>query len=168
MLRWKKLGKVFTPAGRAGPALAGGVRPGARHARASTTVVRVYLLAAARRRTAHGQYVSYGRVRRPRSRRPLARAARQRSEPILVSAALGEFDEFGTYPVSVDPGRRDESRAYYGGWTRCESVPFNVAIGMATKATAARRFARLGSGPVIPIHARRAVRHERPEGSPLR
>ena len=41
-------------------------------------------------------------------------------------------------------------RAYYGGWTRCESVPFNVAIGVRDEP---RRWlqtsAELGPGPVL-------------------
>ena len=46
-------------------------------------------------------------------------------EPILKLGDRGTFDEFGTYPVSVI--KYDNSLiAYYGGWTRCESVPFNV------------------------------------------
>ena len=61
---------------------------------------------------------------------------------------LGEFDEFGTYPVSVIRNG-DEVRAYYAGWTRCESVPFNVAIGMATSRDGGETFAKLGNGPVL-------------------
>jgi hypothetical protein len=42
-----------------------------------------------------------------------------------------------------------EVRAYYAGWTRCESVPFNVAIGMATSLDEGRTFTKLGKGPVL-------------------
>ena len=61
---------------------------------------------------------------------------------------MGEFDEFGTYPVSV-VRHGGGYRAYYAGWTRCESVPFNVAIGMATSADGIT-FERWGRGPVLP------------------
>ena len=61
---------------------------------------------------------------------------------------MGEFDEFGTYPASVI---RDGERVivYYGGWTRCESVPFNVAIGMATSEDGGVSFKKHGRGPVL-------------------
>jgi sucrose-6-phosphate hydrolase SacC (GH32 family) len=61
---------------------------------------------------------------------------------------LGEFDEFGTYPVSVIR-YGDEVRAYYAGWTRCESVPFNVAIGIAASIDGGATFTKLGPGPVL-------------------
>ena len=69
-------------------------------------------------------------------------------QPILSLGGLGEFDEFGTYPVSVIRNG-DEVRAYYAGWTRCESVPFNVAIGMATSRDGGKTFTKLGNGPVL-------------------
>lgn len=61
---------------------------------------------------------------------------------------LGCFDEFGVYPVSVI---RDGARvlAYYGGWTRCESVPFTVAIGLAESHDGGVSFSRLGPGPLL-------------------
>jgi sucrose-6-phosphate hydrolase SacC (GH32 family) len=61
---------------------------------------------------------------------------------------LGEFDEFGIYPVSVIR-YGEEIRAYYAGWTRCESVPFNVAIGMASSQDGGITFNKLGNGPVL-------------------
>ncbi|MBP9932979.1 MAG: hypothetical protein KBF25_04750, partial [Chitinophagaceae bacterium] len=39
--------------------------------------------------------------------------------------------------------------AYYGGWTRCESVPFDVSIGLAVSHDEGETFARIGSGPVL-------------------
>ena len=69
--------------------------------------------------------------------------------PILKLGELGTFDEFGTYPASVI---RDENKVkvYYGGWTRCESVPFNVAIGYAgTAEDGGETFDKLDDGPVL-------------------
>ncbi len=71
------------------------------------------------------------------------------ARPILALGGLGTFDEFGTYPVSVIRNG-DEIRAYYGGWTRCESVPFNVAIGVASSGDGGATFTKLGNGPVLP------------------
>jgi predicted GH43/DUF377 family glycosyl hydrolase len=70
------------------------------------------------------------------------------SEPILELGGLGEFDEFGTYPVStIKVG--DAVYAYYGGWTRCESVPFDVALGVARSDDDGKTFTKLGRGPVL-------------------
>jgi len=51
-------------------------------------------------------------------------------------------------PASVSPSLAQRG-AYYGGWTRCESVPFNVAIGVATSLDDGKTFAKSGNGPVL-------------------
>jgi sucrose-6-phosphate hydrolase SacC (GH32 family) len=60
----------------------------------------------------------------------------------------GTFDEFGTYPVSVIQDH-SQIRAYFSGFTRCESVPFNAAIGVAISNDGGLTFERLGDGPVL-------------------
>lgn len=69
-------------------------------------------------------------------------------EPILSLGAYGTFDEFGTNPISVI---RDDNNVhvYYAGWTRCESVPFNGAIGLAISRDNGNTFTRQGEGPVL-------------------
>lgn len=146
MFRWHKLGKVFDPRG------SGEGRPWMREfAQAPATIlhedfVRVYFSC---RPPADpgGQYVSYSAYV-DLDRRDPTRVVGVADKPILALGGLGCFDEFGTYPVSViaDGGR---FRAYYGGWTRCESVPFNVAIGCAESEDGGKTFRRLGPGPVI-------------------
>ncbi len=69
-------------------------------------------------------------------------------EPILPLGELGTFDEFGTNPVSAIRFE-NEIRAYYAGWTRCESVPFNAAIGLAISKNDGKSFYKLGKGPVL-------------------
>ncbi len=70
------------------------------------------------------------------------------TKPLLELGKRGTFDEFGTNPVSVI-SYGDGLRAYYAGWTRCESVPINGAIGVATSNDGGESFHRLGEGPVI-------------------
>ena len=145
MFKWKKLGKVFTPQEVTGRSWL------KEFAQAPATLVfddfvRVYFSC----RPApddRGQYTSYSAyVDLDRSDLFTLRAVSE--QPILQLGGLGEFDEFGTYPVSIIRSG-PEVRAYYGGWTRCESVPFNVAIGMAVSSDAGKSFTKLGNGPVL-------------------
>ena len=70
--------------------------------------------------------------------------------PVLALGEKGTFDEFGTYPTSV---QKDGERlvCYYGGWTRCLSVPFNVGIGKAYSYDQGKTFKKVGNGgPILP------------------
>jgi hypothetical protein len=145
MFRWRKLGKVFTPQEVSG-------RPWLREfAQAPATllfddVVRVYF-SCRPPADAGGQYVSYS-AWVDLDRADLRKVVRVAEQPIMGLGGLGAFDEFGTYPVSVIRDG-DLVRAYYGGWTRCESVPYNVAIGLATSSDGGETFARAGAGPLL-------------------
>lgn len=145
MFRWKKLGKVFTPQETTG-------RPWLREfAQAPATlllddVVRIYF-SCRPEPDAHGQYVSHSAYV-DLDRADLFRIRAIAEQPILPLGGLGEFDEFGTYPVSVIR-HGDGVRAYYAGWTRCESVPFNCAIGAADSRDGGKTFAKLGNGPLL-------------------
>jgi predicted GH43/DUF377 family glycosyl hydrolase len=81
-------------------------------------------------------------------RNNLFKVLRISQNPILDLGKLGMFDEFGTYPVSVIQ-RGPDLLAYYAGWTRCVSVPFNTAIGIAKSTDGGNRFERFGDGPVL-------------------
>jgi hypothetical protein len=81
-------------------------------------------------------------------RKNLTKILRIADKPILEQGDFGEFDEFGIYPVS--PIRMgNEIWLYYAGWTRCESVPFNVAIGLAKSSDEGKTFHKTGPGPVL-------------------
>ena len=145
MFKWKKLGKVFTPQEVKGRSWL------KEFAQAPATLVfdnfvRVYFSC---RPLADqgGQYVSYSAYV-DLDRADLFKVRHLAEQPILSLGGLGEFDEFGTYPVSVIRDG-EEIRAYYAGWTRCESVPFNVAIGCATSCDEGKTFTKLGNGPVL-------------------
>jgi len=69
--------------------------------------------------------------------------------PVLSLGNLGCFDEFGTYPLSLLT-RENDILAYYAGWTRCESVPFNTGIGAAISMDGGISFSRIGAGPILP------------------
>jgi hypothetical protein len=145
MFKWEKLGKIFDPRDMA--------NPGWMHEFAQSPsvlikedCVRVYFCS----RPApgpDGQYLSYIAYI-DLHRNALTRILRVCGRPVLGLGKYGTFDEFGTYPVSVIRDG-DEIRAYYAGWTRCESVPFNAAIGLAISRDEGESFHRLGDGPVL-------------------
>lgn len=144
MFRWQKKGKLFTPRDIGLPWMQ-------EFAQAPATLifadfVRFYF-SCRPGPDAQGQYVSRSAFVDV-ERDDLFRIRRFAAQPILPLGGLGEFDEFGTYPVSVIRHGGDV-RAYYAGWTRCESVPFNVAIGMATSSDEGETFTKLGPGPVV-------------------
>lgn len=146
MFRWHKIGKVFDPKDYPG-------RPWLREfAQAPATLLlpdrlRVYF-SCRPEPDANRQYVSYSAFV-DLDRHDPTRVIGLAERPILPLGDLGEFDEFGTYPVSVAP-HGDEIRAYYAGWTRCESTPFNTAIGVAASRDGGATFEKLGRGPVLP------------------
>jgi predicted GH43/DUF377 family glycosyl hydrolase len=145
MFSWEKLGKLFDPADHPN---VGWMREFAQ----SPSVlifddhVRVYFCSRPSP-TADGQYLSYmSYIDLDRS--DLRRIVGICQTHVLGLGKLGTFDEFGTNPVSVIR-HHDEVRVYYAGWTRCESVPFNAAIGVAVSHDQGETFARIGDGPVL-------------------
>ena len=145
MFKWKKLGKVFAPQAIEGRSWMKEFAQGP-----STLVfddfVRVYF-SCRPPADEDGQYVSHAAYV-DLDRADLFKVRHVTEKPILNLGGLGEFDEFGIYPVSVIRNG-NEVRAYYGGWTRCESVPFNVAIGVAISGDGGETFTKLGNGPVL-------------------
>lgn len=145
MFKWRKLGKVFTPQDITGlPWLNSFAQAPA--TLVFDTFVRVYF-SCRPPADEQGQFVSYC-AWVDLDRNNLFNIIRLADRPILPLGNLGEFDEFGTYPVSVARDG-DKVRAWYAGWTRCESVPFNVAIGTAISHDQGETFSRVGCGPVV-------------------
>ncbi|MCO5947236.1 hypothetical protein [Mucilaginibacter flavidus] len=145
MFEWKKLGRVFNPVDVKN-------RDWLKEfAQAPAVVVfdkfvRVYF-SCRPPADKNGQYVSYSAYV-DLNRDNLFDILKVSDMPILKLGDLGTFDEFGTYPVSVIK-HGEEFRAYYAGWTRCESVPFNVAIGIGISKNNGETFEKLGGGPVL-------------------
>jgi predicted GH43/DUF377 family glycosyl hydrolase len=95
----------------------------------------------------NGQFVSYSAFV-DLDRHNLFNILNIASQPLLQLGNLGEFDEFGTYPFSVTRDG-DDIIAIYGGWTRCESVPFDIALGLARSKNNGVSFKKYGSGPIL-------------------
>jgi hypothetical protein len=145
MFVWKKLGRVFNPTEIKGRSWLN------EFAQAPSILIfdnyiRVYF-SCRPRPDENGQYVSYSAFV-DLNRNNLFEILDISKTPILPLGQRGTFDEFGTYPTSVIRNG-DEILAYYGGWTRCESVPFNVAIGIAKSNDNGMTFSKIGNGPVL-------------------
>ena len=144
MFTWKKLGRVFNPADLNKSWIK-------EYAQAPSIIifknyVRIYFSCRSSPE-ADGQFISrlaYIDVNRDN----LFEVINICDGPILSLGALGTFDEFGTYPASVIRSDND-TRVYYAGWTRCESVPFNAAIGLAISHDNGNSFDKVGEGPVL-------------------
>lgn len=67
--------------------------------------------------------------------------------PIIQLGGRGQFDEFGSMAGSVI-AHNEKYYLYYCGWTRCESVPYNWAIGLAISDDA-KTFYPNGRGPLL-------------------
>lgn len=146
MFKWKKLGRVFNPQEVKGLDWLN------EFAQAPSVLVfdkfiRVYF-ACRPQPDNNGQYVSYSAFV-DFNRNNLFEIINIAKQPILKLGERGTFDEFGTYPASIIRDEKD-ILAYYGGWTRCESVPFNVGIGLAKSTDNGETFTKLGQGPIIP------------------
>lgn len=145
MFNWEKLGRVFVPEDfNSLPWLNS-------YAQAPATLlfddfVRVYFSCRALPDD-KGQYVSYSAFV-DFDRIDLTKIINVAHNPILELGNIGTFDEFGTYPVSVIR-RGTDILAYYGGWTRCESIPFTVSIGSAISRDNGETFEKLGEGPIL-------------------
>lgn len=145
MFKWKKLGRVFNPTEIKN-------KNWMKEFAQSPSVlifdkfIRVYFCCRPLP-DINGQYVSYIAYI-DLNRFNLFEIVNISKNPILKLGELGTFDEFGTYPVSVIQ-QGDDIRAYYAGWTRCESVPINAAIGVAISHDKGETFSRLGNGPVL-------------------
>jgi hypothetical protein len=145
MFKWKKLGKVFDPKDLTSASWMN------EFAQSPSVIieddyVRVFFCSRPEPGP-DGKYLSYISYI-DLDRNNLLKVIKVCPEPVLSLGGFGAFDEFGTYPVSVIP-EGDTLRAYYAGWTRCESVPFNAAIGLAVSRDGGETFQRYGDGPVL-------------------
>lgn len=144
-LNFKKIGVLFDPASHLGtPDWMQGFAQ-APNAIELNGLIRVYFCT---RGQADGENMYVSRLAYVDLHRDTLDVVGVSNEPCLSLGGLGEFDEFGTYPVSV-LNYNDEIYAAYGGWTRCKSVPFNISMGMSKSFDNGNSFEKFGTGPVL-------------------
>ncbi|MBS1142610.1 MAG: hypothetical protein H6R14_16 [Proteobacteria bacterium] len=146
MFSWKKLGNIFNPR------LSSGRDWMQEYAQCPTplilddSTVRVYI-ACRPQRGGDLQYVSYpGYV--DLARDDLTRVVGISAAPLLPLGNSGSFDEFGIMPSCIL--RKDGAiYMYYSGWSRMQSVPYTLAIGMAVSRDGGATFEKSGEGPLL-------------------
>lgn len=110
----------------------------------SGNIVRVYYTS--RSKIFNGNYVSYPSFFEFGLNNP-SKILYVHDKNILDCGLPGEFDEFGIYPFSVMKFN-GEFIATYGGWTRLQSVPFDISIGLA-RSYDGIEFKKIGRGPIL-------------------
>ncbi len=143
--KWKKLGNVFDPTKLETPFWMHEFAQ-APHVIIFEKFIRIYF-SCRPKADENGQYVSYSGFA-DFDKKNLLEPISISTQPILELGELGTFDEFGTYPVSIIKNN-DDFWGYYAGWTRCESVPFNTAIGLGISKDNGVTFQKVGLGPII-------------------
>tara|TARA_R110000796_G_scaffold4997_8_gene18934 strand:+ start:2764 stop:3729 length:966 start_codon:yes stop_codon:yes gene_type:complete len=147
-MKWKKLGQVFNPT-----TWDDGVKRKwmKSHSQSVSTLVkddcvRVYFSCRPKREAGGG--MTSNTTWLDLDKNDLTKIIRVSDKPILPLGDLGSFDEHSVYPSSIIKVG-DEVKFYYAGWYRCESVPFNCAIGLATSKDGGDTFKRSHLGPVL-------------------
>jgi predicted GH43/DUF377 family glycosyl hydrolase len=147
-MKWKKLGQLFDPTTWDD----GIVRPWMKshaqctHAQVYASFIRVYF-SCRPHKDSSGQATSYTTFLDLDRDNPM-KILRVSEKPVLTLGELGSFDEFAIYPSS-SIRHNGKILLYYAGWTRCQSVPFNTAIGVAVGDNQGEVFQRVGPGPIL-------------------
>jgi predicted GH43/DUF377 family glycosyl hydrolase len=80
-------------------------------------------------------------------RNNLQKILRISNQPLMKLGGIGEFDEFGSMPISVVKNN-NEYYLYYVGWSRRVNVPYDWQIGFA-KSKDGEKFTKVGKGPLF-------------------
>jgi hypothetical protein len=68
--------------------------------------------------------------------------------PLIGLGARGAFDEFGTYPLSIFK-EGATTWGVYAGWTRLQSVPFDVSLGLVKSNDNGTSFHKVQDEPIL-------------------
>ena len=146
-MKWKKIGQIFDPT-----SWNDGIdRPWMKthsqctHSLVLENVVRIYF--SCRPLNENGFAKSYTTFL-DLDKNDLTKIIRVSDKPLMNLGNVGCFDEFAVYPSS-NIQYNDSIFLYYAGWTRCLSVPFNTAVGLAISNDGGETFKRIGEGPIL-------------------
>jgi predicted GH43/DUF377 family glycosyl hydrolase len=147
-MKWKKLGQIFDPT-----VWNDGIERSwmKSHSQSPSTIVfdnfiRVFF-SCRPYPSDNGQYVSYTTYL-DLDKKDLTQIINVANQPIMELGELGTFDEFAIYPTSVIEND-DKLLLYYAGWTRLQSIPYTVSIGLAISDNKGKSFTRYSKGPIL-------------------
>jgi predicted GH43/DUF377 family glycosyl hydrolase len=142
-LRWKKLGKIFTPAEHFSMNEYVGFSQSPQ-ALVFEDWVRVYF--SIRKKDNDSMFTSH--IMFADFDKSFQKIIRVSQQPVIEPGEKGTFDEHGIFPFS--PFRyQDKIMAYTCGWSRRVSVPVETATGLAFSEDNGQTFKRYGTGPIL-------------------
>lgn len=145
MFKWKKKGHIFNPTDIENRPIWMNEFAQAPNTLVFDNYIRVYF-SCRPKRDKNGQFTTHSTFL-DLDKNDLSKIINISDKPILELGERGCFDEFGTYPFS--PIKIDDGYiAFYAGWTRCISVPFDISIGIC-KSKDGENYEKLGKGPVL-------------------
>ena len=136
---WRKLGRIFVPAGNCPWAQSHASVPIAEHI--TEDRFRIYYTSRDVENRSHVSWYEMD-LNNP------AEVLEEATQPVLAPGKLGSFDMDGVM-ASTLVQHGNESRLYYIGWNRSVGVPFRNAIGLAIRETINGTFKRVSDGPVL-------------------
>jgi len=147
-MKWKKLGQIFNPVTWDDGIERDWMKS---HSQSVSTLikddcVRVYFACRPHREAGGG--MTSNTTWLDLDKNNLTQVLQVSDKPILPLGDIGSFDEHSIYPSSIIQ-IDNEVRFYYAGWYRCESVPFNCAIGLAISKDGGTTFEKQGLGPIL-------------------
>lgn len=138
-MRWRKLGRIFKAAGQQPWMQSHTSMPFAEAL--DGNIFRIWFTPRDDRNRSHLAWLEID-ITCPAAIRRLA------TEPTLAPGEEGRFDETGAMGSWLVQ-HAGEQRHYYIGWSRCESKPYHVAIGLAVARKGGMDFIRHGAGPIL-------------------
>jgi predicted GH43/DUF377 family glycosyl hydrolase len=146
-MKWKKIGQIFDPTIWEDGIERKWMKTHSQctHSLVLENVVRIYF--SSRPLNENGLAKSYTSFL-DLDKNDLTKIIRVSEKPIMNLGNPGCFDEFAVYPSS-NIQYNNSIYLYYAGWSRCASVPFNTAIGLAISKDGGETFKRIGEGPIL-------------------
>ncbi|MBI3620472.1 hypothetical protein HY214_05030 [Candidatus Roizmanbacteria bacterium] len=138
-MKWKKLGRIFTPDGKSSWMKSHAALPFAETL--SGNWLRVYFNSRDTQNRCHVASLELNITK-------LDKIRALSKKPLLSPGDLGSFDEFGAM-LSWKVPHAGKNYIYYVGWDRGISVPFRNSTGLAYESKDGKTFKKVFEGPIL-------------------
>lgn len=142
-MKWKKLRKIFDPTkyNLSNECIEFAKSP---QTLVFDNFVRIYF--SAQKKSSNGKYVSHIQyIDMDKSFKEIINTS---SDTVIGLGKIGTFDEHGIFPINI-LRYQDKVYAYTCGWSRRDSVPIDMSIGLAISDDNGLTFKKFGEGPVL-------------------